>query len=54
MYCKTCNGNIYVDKTTVSGTKFDLACLMCGWRTTADAKTNALAAKLFKQMTSLR
>jgi hypothetical protein len=50
MYCKNCGGNVYVDKTTVQGTKFDLACLLCGWRKSVDAKTNALAKVLYKQI----
>lgn len=52
MYCKNCRGNIYLDKTTVRGTEFDLACLLCGWRKSVDAKTNALARELFKKLNS--
>lgn len=51
MYCKRCNGNVYVDKTTIQGTRFDVACLMCGWRNFCDAKTNKFAEKLYKLVT---
>jgi hypothetical protein len=50
MRCKTCNGNMYVDKTTVEGTRFDIACLMCGRRKFVDAKTNAFGKKVFKYL----
>jgi hypothetical protein len=54
MYCKACRGNIYVDKTTVEGTRFDLACLLCGWRKSVDAKTNPLAKVLYQELNRVR
>lgn len=50
MNCKTCGGNIYVDKVTVQGTRFELACLHCGRRRDADAKTNTFAKSLYRGM----
>lgn len=50
MFCSTCKGNVYVDKTSVSGTAFDLACLHCGRRWHMDAKTSDLAGKIYKDM----
>jgi len=50
MYCKNCGGNVFPDKTTVQGQKFDLACLLCGWRKTVDASANPLAAEILKKI----
>jgi DNA-directed RNA polymerase subunit RPC12/RpoP len=49
MYCKRCQGNMYVDRVTAEGTRFDIACLQCGYRVFANAKTNSLAKLLYRQ-----
>ena len=49
MRCSRCSGNVYVDKVTVEGTRFDIACIMCGERKFLDAKTSKFAAKLYKK-----
>lgn len=48
--CQRCKGNAYVDKVTIQGTRFDIACLHCGQRVSANAKTNAFARALYRDM----
>jgi hypothetical protein len=50
MYCQKCSGDLYVDKSTITGTKFDLVCLYCGDRKFLDAKTNAFSKYLFDKV----
>lgn len=50
MHCKVCGGNVYVDKVSVQGTRFELACLQCGRRLDADAKTNSFAKYLYRTL----